>query len=1222
MRRSSLAVAHPFQQGLVARYELGRELGVGGMGVILQARDRLAQREVAYKRLRVRSESSRARLTALFQREFDTLARLPHPNIVEVYDYGVDEQGPFYTMELLSGKDLADLAPLPFLEACRVLRDIASALALVHARRLVHRDVSPNNIRLTSDGRAKLIDFGGLTPFGRPKELVGTPAFLAPECLGESELDQRTDLYSLGALAYWVLTRRPAVRAQSLEDLAHAWQEPPPPPSQYASDIPEELDRLVLSLLSEDPLGRPSNAAYLIDRLTAIAELAPESDERSVAFSYLKHPPMVGRDAILQQLDQAVPNPISRRGQSLLIEARAGLGRTSLLDELAMRSQVRGSIVLRGDGGRDGAPFGVARHLVNAGLALFPEVADTLRSRDSVYFASQAEKTRPGRSVVDLAERHARVLWSLQDCLLELSRRNPLVLLVDDIHTIDAESLSLLASLAHETADNALLLAMTSVPKPSGESHVMLRLAAACVRVSLAPLAEAELELLVNATFGGVPNCHRVAQWLKAQSGGNPSQCMDLVRLLLQRGTIRYTLGTFTLPHDLESETTGVEMGEAQLARLADLSSEARTIAHAMSLRDGAFGIDELCAVTELPAHDVLRRLEALTQRGVVVGSDDGFSFASASLRTAVARGLSPEVANGLHVRLARALLALPERSATAELAAGMHLMQGGCEEEGAELVMVVARDDRLEQETAAKWVPPLEAALGVLRKQGRSDEQCLALLVPLVRAGFYGELAVQHRHLARTIAALSKVTGMTLANKARRFLGGKLALFVGLLYAVARRALTSRRWRGPKVKVAIGEFVLTVRTAASAAQSALDTVTTERVLHWLDPLAALPKHSSVSLMREASLALAELAAGNFASAAARYAELIPQLSKPVRGFDDRSREALRLSCINGRAQAAASDGAPAALEMADELERGSQFFAPHAECARMTYYAYRGEQAKAELHRTRAEMAALRGGTSWSAVTILTVRLAYGAALRRDVIGLVRAIAELDRLSAIAPKLRIVKALSEGWLEALRGRPDRAVALYDAVIHSDEARQILTTRMDMLLFVTTLNLAGQHARAKEVCLAIMSDPVMKSPKGKVRSPEPVLALAEAGLGNHAAAAALLDQHIIDSLPSKNPLLLGGAHRDRAQVAIRARDRQAFDEHFAKMTEYFRATESPALIQQCDALLSEAIRGGMRPTRVYQQMPIADELERGETVIEGGSDDDEPEHSSVRSNSR
>jgi serine/threonine protein kinase len=197
------------------RYELRSELARGGMGVVYRVYDRLARREVAYKRLLREGKTSDAKRVALFEQEYNALAQLSHPNIVQVYEYGFDAKGPFYTMELLSGSDLYQRAPLSLHEACRVLRDVASALSLVHARRLVYRDISPLNVRLTEDGRAKLIDFGALSRVGRAMEVVGTPAFVAPECLSTHQLDARTDLFSLGALAYWLLTRKSAFPARS-----------------------------------------------------------------------------------------------------------------------------------------------------------------------------------------------------------------------------------------------------------------------------------------------------------------------------------------------------------------------------------------------------------------------------------------------------------------------------------------------------------------------------------------------------------------------------------------------------------------------------------------------------------------------------------------------------------------------------------------------------------------------------------------------------------------------------------------------------------------------------------------------------------------------------------------------------------------------------------------------------------------------------------------------
>src|SRR5690349_19126289 len=141
-----------------ARYRFLEALGQGGMAVVHRVLDQATGRQVALKRLHVPAHGA-ARVGALFEREYLTLAQLAHPRIVAVYDYGIDAQGPYYTMELLDGGDLRRLAPADYRTACALARDVCSALSLVHSRRQVFRDLSPSNVRRTSDGPAKLIDF-------------------------------------------------------------------------------------------------------------------------------------------------------------------------------------------------------------------------------------------------------------------------------------------------------------------------------------------------------------------------------------------------------------------------------------------------------------------------------------------------------------------------------------------------------------------------------------------------------------------------------------------------------------------------------------------------------------------------------------------------------------------------------------------------------------------------------------------------------------------------------------------------------------------------------------------------------------------------------------------------------------------------------------------------------------------------------------------------------
>ncbi|MEY4514757.1 MAG: hypothetical protein RLZZ450_6879, partial [Pseudomonadota bacterium] len=278
------------------RYEIKEQIARGGMGVVYRVLDRSTGEERALKRVRIENVARRALYTRAFEREYQVLASLDHPRIIRVYEYGVDDEGPYYTMELVRGRDLSTVVPLPWRDVCLKLRDVATSLSLLHARRLLHRDLSPGNVKLAADGHAKLLDFGALCDFGLTSWIVGTPPLLPPEALRGDALDQRADLYSLGALAYWSLTGEHAFPAERFDDLPRFWERSARPPSSLVPDLPKALDALVLSLLSADPLARPSSAAEVIARLNAIGQptLEDAGERRRLAQSFLIVPPFVG----------------------------------------------------------------------------------------------------------------------------------------------------------------------------------------------------------------------------------------------------------------------------------------------------------------------------------------------------------------------------------------------------------------------------------------------------------------------------------------------------------------------------------------------------------------------------------------------------------------------------------------------------------------------------------------------------------------------------------------------------------------------------------------------------------------------------------------------------------------------------------------------------------------------------------------------------------------
>ena len=201
-----MAASREASGAIAGRFRIEQELGRGAMGAVYRVHDERSGQELALKLLYVADEAQRSMLMSLFEREFYTLAELAHPLIIEVHDYGRSEQGAYYTMELLDGQDLDTRGQLHWREACELLRDVASSLAIVHSRRLVHRDVTPRNVRCTASGRAKLLDFGAMVPMGVARHVVGTPPFIPPEALQHQPLDGRSDLYALGGLAYFMLT--------------------------------------------------------------------------------------------------------------------------------------------------------------------------------------------------------------------------------------------------------------------------------------------------------------------------------------------------------------------------------------------------------------------------------------------------------------------------------------------------------------------------------------------------------------------------------------------------------------------------------------------------------------------------------------------------------------------------------------------------------------------------------------------------------------------------------------------------------------------------------------------------------------------------------------------------------------------------------------------------------------------------------------------------------
>jgi len=282
-------------------YEVLGVLGRGGMGVVYKARHLKLNRLVALKMILAGSHAG-ARELARFQVEAEAIARLQHPNIVQVYEIGEHEGKPFFSLEFCGGGSLAQKlsgTPLPAHQAAALVETLARAMQAAHDRNIIHRDLKPGNILLASGGRKppdgapateNAHESGGLRPplaipkitdFGLAKKLdeagqtkagaiMGTPSYMAPEQAGgdSSAVGPLADVYALGAILYECLTGRPPfMAASSLETIVQVTHDEPVPPSQLQSKTPKDLETICLKCLQKSPAKRFASATHLADDL-------------------------------------------------------------------------------------------------------------------------------------------------------------------------------------------------------------------------------------------------------------------------------------------------------------------------------------------------------------------------------------------------------------------------------------------------------------------------------------------------------------------------------------------------------------------------------------------------------------------------------------------------------------------------------------------------------------------------------------------------------------------------------------------------------------------------------------------------------------------------------------------------------------------------------------------------------------------------------------------
>lgn len=1203
---------------IAERYRVEAQLGVRAGRSVLRVRSLQGDQQLGLVWMQGSPTSAGdAQRFARLQREYQTLRMLEHASLLQVYDYGQQADGAYYTMEWLRGPDLRERAPLPWREGCAVLRDVAGSLAILHDQALLHGQVSPRNVRCSAAGTAKLIDFGALAAFGAASERAAPAPFLPPEALAVQALDARADLYSLGVLMYFMLTQRYPYPARNHEQLRELWKVPAQPVRRHTEQVPEALDRLIMQLCALEPVQRPAGALEVVLRACEIAQLSPPQLP-ALRRPYLLAPALIGREQGVRRARELLLRSQHGEGGALLIEGAPGSGRSRMLDACVREAVGSGTIVVRADAAAVGCgEHGVLQLLARRLLAACPQeaarcakpwadVLATLLPDALQQAASQrARAAQPGRNEAQLSEQpepsphqrsaaqpqlhelqtaqplqaarpaqagrrdeHAserlepspqaqpgrRELHSaLRNWVLYVARTQHLVFVVDDVDLADEPSRAVLAGLAHGARRRRLALLLVT---RAGEqpSAALETLTELAEHTATARLDRAQIAELLRSIFGSSDRLLPVAERVYALCAGNPRTALALCEWLVQRDLAGYRDGRWQLLGEPAHADLPASALALYRARLASLGDGARELAELLALSEP----DECVLPLDAPLDNATEG--AALQRALAELRAAGVLVRQGDRHRFAAAELRNELRAGLGPERARLL---HDRIASAQQAQGdsaarlhHHQLRGSHAPHALERLMTL---EVVPEHEGRGWVAVLEYAceLGAARELEPGQQLRLALRC-VELAALQGQRDVVERQSAPLLERLQRAEYVSAEERARLLARCGVAL------------------------------------AVSAELSG--------------DLGALRRLSTLPLPDVAALQLQsahELLAGRYERSVTHKRALLALLDTTSHQLGARYARPLRLACGYELCLLAAMLGRAAAPALLLELERtpGQRGLAWRV---RALHELSHGNAATATECERRAQSLELQDGPE-PAYPGTSVPCELQLALWSE--DLLRTKRCCDRLATLVHRYRHFApylVLARGAYHQLQGDARAAASCALQALTAVAPGEHPAWALAAIAHVEATHALGLFGQAVELGRGYLQlaerEQLGFARCGLLR---PLAeALARTPLGKDEAVA-LADEHIrlLGHMKAAG-IVLGLAHESRARVAIALHDPEAFEHHAQLSARAQGGGRNLALRTKYRRLMRQAELHGLTPTSVLRRAgeihapPIAGDTER------------------------
>ena len=651
---------------ILGHYRLDEHIGEGGMGRVFRAFDTRLNRPVAIKVMRAADTTSAHLPAGAFMREARAASALNHPNIVIVHEIGEAPSGDlFIVQELVEGHTLrAMLAlrrdPTPLETAVDLGLQIARALVAAHAAGIVHRDVKPENVMIRADGFVKVLDFGLARRTDEvqhdettktqlhtlPGTFTGTPAYMAPEAVSGHSSGTGADVFALGVVLYEITAGRRPFEGQSQAGvMASILSDQPVPIGRFNPAIPRWFDELVQQMLHKDPALRPS--ARDVER-----QLTAARTTINLPVAPVTRRATVGRDEERAQLQRAYARVSHGRGLIAAVTGEPGIGKTSLIEDFLRDLVARGErpTIARGRCSESLAGAEAYLPILEMVDGLLhrsdgPALTGMIRTVAPTWYVQVAtpsvDAIAPGEGRQAPAVSQERMKRELGALLQEISRLQPVVLFIDDLHWADVSTIDMVNYLAGRFGEMRVLLIATYRPSDMALSkHPFLAVRGdlqsrgVFEELALGFLDVPDIERYLGLQFAGHRFPREFAVAIHAKTEGSPLFMADLVRYLRDTGGIVQEDGAWVvargvpeMPKELPESVLGM------IARKIDrLDEQDRRLLQGASVQGVEFDSAILADALSLEAVEVEDRLERLEQVHALVTRGDELEFPDGTL--------------------------------------------------------------------------------------------------------------------------------------------------------------------------------------------------------------------------------------------------------------------------------------------------------------------------------------------------------------------------------------------------------------------------------------------------------------------------------------------------------------------------------------------------------------------------------------------------------------